>query len=100
MIRFCSDIKASANTGVIGVYGSTSCGQGPTLTSSAVGIAGISTGAGILLSTLSGLNRNKPLAAKPALIFLGVNALFLAELYKNVKCSLPIVFRVVDKSAS
>jgi hypothetical protein len=55
-------------------------------------MAGLAKGAGILLSTLSGLNGNKPHAAKPALIFFGVNALFLAGLYRDVKCSLLIVF--------
>ena len=80
MISFYSDIKASADTGVTGVCGSMSCQQDPTLTSSALGIAGSAGGAGILLSTLSGLNGNKPLAAKPALIFFGVNALSLTGL--------------------
>jgi hypothetical protein len=51
---FCSDRKASADTGVIGVCSSTSCRQDPTLTSSALGMAGSAGGAGILLSTLSG----------------------------------------------
>jgi hypothetical protein len=92
MIRFYSDIKDSADAGVTGVCGSTSCRQDPTFTSSALGMAGSAGGAGILLSTLSGLNRNRPLAAKPALIFFGVNALSLAGLYRAVKCSLPIVF--------
>jgi hypothetical protein len=39
-----------------------------------------SAGLGILLSTLSGLNGNKPLAAKQALIFFGMNAITLAGL--------------------
>ena len=92
MIRFYSDIKDSADTGVTGVCGSTSCRQDPTSTSSALGMTGSAGGAGILLSTLSGLNGNRPLIAKPALIFLGVNALSLAGLYRAVKCSLPIAF--------
>ncbi len=97
MIRFCSIIKASANTsviGVIGIYSSTSCLQDPTFTSSALRIAGLAGGAGILLSTstLSRLNGNRPLAAKPALIFFGMNAIFLAGLCREVKCSLLIVF--------
>jgi len=58
----------------------------------ALGMAGSAGGVDILLSTLSGLNRNKPLAAKPALIFFGINALFLIGLYRKMKCSLPIVF--------
>jgi hypothetical protein len=80
MIRFYSDIKASADTGVTGVCGSTSCRQDPTSTSSALRMAGSARGAGILLSTLSRLNRIRPLIAKPALIFFGVNALPLAGL--------------------
>jgi hypothetical protein len=79
MIRFYSDIKASADTGVTGVSSSTSCRQDPTFTSSALGMAD-SAELGILLSTLSGLNGNKLLAAKPALIFFGVNAITHAGL--------------------
>jgi hypothetical protein len=48
-------------------------------------------GLGIELSILSGLNGNKPLAAKPALMFLAVNAFTRAGLKREVKCSLPIV---------
>jgi hypothetical protein len=40
--------------------------------------------------SLGGLNRNKLLAAKPALMFLGVNARSLAGLYREVKCSSPV----------
>jgi hypothetical protein len=85
-------MKASTDTSIIDVYSSISCRQDPTLTSSALGMASSAGGAGILLSTLSGLNRNKPLIAKPALIFFGINALFLIGLYREVKCSLLIVF--------
>jgi len=92
MIRFCSNIKDSTNTSIIGVCSSTSYQQDPIFTSSALGMAGLARGVGILLSTLSGLKGNRPLAAKPALIFFSVNAIFLAGLYKEVKCSLPIVF--------
>jgi hypothetical protein len=74
MIRFCSDKKASTDTSVIGVCGPTSCRQDSTSTLSALGMASSVGGADILLSTLLGLNGNKPLAAKPALIFFGVNA--------------------------
>ena len=42
----------------------------------------------IELSTLSRLNGNKPLAAKPALMFLAVNAFTRAGLKREVKCSL------------
>ena len=80
MIRFYSDMKPSADTGVTGVYSTMSCGQDPTSTLSAFGIVRSVGGFGICLSTLSRLNGNKPLAAKPALIFFGVNALSLARL--------------------
>lgn len=70
MIRFCSDIKASADTGVTGVCGSMSCRQDLTFTSSALRMAG----------SADRLNGNRPLAAKPALIFFGVNAIFLTGL--------------------
>ena len=49
-------------------------------------------GGGILLNTLSGLNRNKPLIAKLALIFLDINTLSLTGLYREVKYFLPIIF--------
>jgi hypothetical protein len=53
--------------------------------SSALGTtgAGPAEGIGILLSTLSGLKGNRPLAAKPALIFFGVNAATLAGLKRR-----------------
>ena len=57
-----------------------------------LGIAGLARGAGILLSTLSRLNGNRPLIAKPALIFFGVNTLSLIGLYRVVKYSLLIIF--------
>lgn len=44
------------------------------------------------LSTLSGLNGNKPLIAHIAVIFLFVKALSLAGLYREVKWSLPTIF--------
>jgi hypothetical protein len=92
MIRSYSNIKASADTSVIGVCGSTTYRQDPTFTSLALRMASSTRAAGILLSTLSRLNGNKPLTAKPALIFFSVNALSLAGLYREVKCSLLIVF--------
>jgi hypothetical protein len=49
-------------------------------------------GFGVTLRTLSGLSGNKPQAAHAFLIFLSVNALSLARLYKEVKCCLPTVF--------
>jgi hypothetical protein len=76
-MRFCSNISASTNTGVIGVLGissSISCRQDPTVILSALGTvgAGSARGIGILLSILSRLKGNRPLIAKPALIFFGV----------------------------
>jgi hypothetical protein len=92
MIKSYSDIKAFANTSVTGVCGSTSCRQDLTFTLLALKMASFTRAAGILLSTLFKLNGNKPLIAKPALIFFNVNALSFTGLYKEVKCSLLIVF--------
>ena len=44
------------------------------------------------LSTFSGLNGNKPLAAHAAMMFFFVNAFSLAGLYREMKCSLPTIF--------
>lgn len=52
------------------------------------------------LRTLSGLNGNKPLAAQAAVIFLFVNALFLAGLYSEVKYSLLTVLAPPRSSRS
>jgi len=90
MIRFYSDIKASANTSVISICGFISCRQDLTFTLLAFRITSLAKRASILLSTLSGLNRNKLLIVKPALIFFSVNAFSLIRLYKEVKCSLLI----------
>ena len=77
-------MKASAETGVTGVCSTMSCGQDSTFTLSAFGIILRSAGGfGISLSTLSGLSGNKPLAAKPALIFFDVNALSLRHARRN-----------------
>jgi hypothetical protein len=92
MIRFCSDIKAFANTSVTGVYSITSCGQDPTFTLLAFGIVKLAGGFSISLRTLSRLNGNKPLVAKLALMFFSVNALSLIRLKREVKCYLLIVF--------
>jgi hypothetical protein len=88
-------MSASANIGimsVLGIYRSTSCRRDPTIVSSVLGTAGSAGGTGILLSTLSGLNRNSLYIAKPALIFFSVNVLTLARLKREVKCCLLIVF--------
>ena len=49
-------------------------------------------GFNICLKTLFELNGSKPLIAKPALMFFGINAIFLIRLKRIVKCCLPIVF--------
>ena len=90
LIRLCNNVRASVVTGVTGVYGTSSCGQDPT-TLSAFGTVSSAGGFNVSLSTLSGLNGNKPVAAHPAVMFLLVNALSLAGLYKEVKCSLPTI---------
>lgn len=90
LIILCNDVRASVITGVtgvIGVYGTWSCGPNTTL--SAFGTVSLVGGFGVCRSTRSRLNGNKPVAAYPAAIFLLVNALSLAGLYKEVKCSLP-----------
>jgi hypothetical protein len=63
-------------------------------------VKGPMAGLGIELSTLSGLNGNKPLAAKPALMFLAVKAFARAGLNREVKCSLPIVLTPPRSSRS
>jgi len=52
------------------------------------------------MSTLSGSSGNGPVAAHAAVMFFLVNARSLAGLYREVKCSLPIVFVPVRSSRS
>jgi len=92
MIKFCSNIKASANINIIGVYGSTSCLKDYISISSAYRIASLAIKADILLNTLSGLKENKLFTAKLALIVLSINTFVLTRLYRAMKYSLPIVF--------
>jgi hypothetical protein len=54
-------------------------------------IVRLTTGFGILLSTLSGLKGNSLVAAKIAIMFFSVKAFFLAGLNREVKCSLLII---------
>jgi hypothetical protein len=82
MIRFYSDMKASAETGVTGVCSTSSYGRGPSFPS-AFGMISSAWGFGIFLSTLSGLYGANPHAAKPALIFLDVIAVSLAGPYRG-----------------
>jgi len=91
-MKFCSDIRVSADTGVKGVRSTSSCGSDLTVTSLASGIASSAGDFKVSLSTLSGSNGCKPHLAHPARMFFFVKALSLAELYREVKCSLPIVF--------
>jgi hypothetical protein len=92
LIRPCSNMMPSIVTGVTEVTGVTSTssqGHEPA-TLSPVGIKSSDGGLGVLRSTLSGSNGNKPVAAHPARMFLLVNARSLAGAYTYVKCSLPI----------
>lgn len=93
MIWSWSVAKASANTGVAGVPSGKSPWQGAsTATLALVDSTTSVRGFIISLSTLSGLNGNKPHAANPVKMLLRVNALSLAALYNVVKCSLLITF--------
>jgi hypothetical protein len=69
-----------------GVYHTSSCGQD--LTSTSFRIVSSAGGFGVSLSTMSGMNGNKPVVAHAAVMFLLVNALSGAGLYREVKCSL------------
>ena len=80
MTKLCSDIRASADTGVTGVCSTSSCGQDVTFISSAFGIVSSAGGFGVSLSTLSGLSGSKPHLAHPARMFFFVSALCLAGL--------------------
>jgi hypothetical protein len=51
----------------------------------------------MFLSTLSGLNGNKPLTAYAAVIFLFVNAFSLAGLYRDVKCSCRLYLHLLER---
>jgi hypothetical protein len=75
----------------MGIYSTSSCGQGPTSTLMAFRIVSLARGFGISLSTLPRLNSTNPLAAKPALIFLAINTLSLIGLYRKVKYYLLII---------
>lgn len=89
MIIYCSDIKASADTGVTGDRSAVSCRGGASISDTFV----ISTrGLDISLSTLSGLDGNNATLLQPARMVLLVEPVSLAELYRAVKCSFPIMF--------
>lgn len=102
MMIFCSDASPCIVTGVTKVRGdrelSWDCGTA--LTSFVTLMVNSGGGFGIFPSTLSGLEGNRPQAENPALMFLGVKALYLAWLYRNVKCSLPIVLAPTHSSRS
>lgn len=86
-----NDARPSVVTGVTGVTGAASSRPDRTSSSSSFAPNDSAGGAGVFLSTLSGLNGTNPVEAHAAVMFLLVNALTLAELYKEVKCSLPTV---------
>ena len=91
-IRFWSDKRLSVDIGVTGVCSNVFEPKCFILVSLTFEFVSPTVGFSMLLSILSGLNGNKLLAAKPALMFLGVNAFLLAGLNREVKCSLPIAF--------
>jgi hypothetical protein len=77
----CNDATASVVTGVTGVTGISnisSCGQDATVTSFWTLTSG--GGFGMSLSTLSGLNGNKPVAAHADVMFFLVKALALVAI--------------------
>jgi hypothetical protein len=80
MIMFRSDTRPCSDTGVTGVGGTSLWSQASTFISSAFMIVKSARGFGTLLSTLSGLNGNSPLAAKLAIMFFEVKAFSLAGL--------------------
>jgi hypothetical protein len=104
MIWFYSDTRVSeilgvvGIRGVIGVWSAESCEHDGT--GSDVAVVSAAGGIGMLLSTFPGLNGTRSHAANLALIFLGVKALILAGLYREIKCSLPIVFTPPRSSRS
>jgi len=98
VMKSCSDIRVSADTGVLGVRSASSCGQD--LTSSASGMVSSTGGFVMSLITLSGSNGAKPHFAHPARMFFFVSSLSLARLYNDVECSLPIVFVPARSSRS
>ena len=55
-----SDVRAFVDINVAGVGSASYCGQDPSFTLSAFGMVNSVEGFGVSASTLSGLNRNKP----------------------------------------
>lgn len=94
MMNICSDVRASTDTGVVGVRGTSSDRQDRIVTSSGSGIvrSGEVGGFRISFRTLSGLSSPKLYLANPARMFLSVNTLSHKQLYSEVKYSLPILF--------
>ena len=89
LIRLCNDVRASTVTGVIGVIGGCNTwSDGQDITLLIFRIIFLAKGFGVYRSTLSKLNRNKPVTAHPAIMFFLVDALSLVGLYKEVKYSL------------
>lgn len=92
-MRLCNDVRVSVVNGVtdvLDVCNTSSCGKDLTAILAFVIIYSAG-GFGVYRSTFSGLNGNRPFAAHSAVTFLLVNALSLAGLYREVKCSLPTV---------
>jgi len=95
IIRFCSNIKSSTNTGITDIYNTLSCEQDfifVSLTFRTIRLLELVEDFDIYLKTLFELNKNKLFTAKLALIFFDINTIFLVELKKKVKYYLLIVF--------
>jgi hypothetical protein len=100
IIRSSKDVRASVDAGVKGVCGAPSCRLGAPTTSSAIDVVKSTIGCGPVLSTLFESDGNRPLAEKPASMFLAVNAFPRTGLNKEVKCSLTIVLMPPRSSRS
>ena len=101
LIILCNDVRAPIVTGVTGVIGICStCSCGQDTASLAFETVNSIRGFGVCRSTLSELNGNNSVAAHLTMIFLLINALSLAGLYREVKCSLSTVFKPPQYSRS
>jgi hypothetical protein len=82
LILLISDVRASPDTGVVGVGSASYLGRDSNLSSSAFEILSSVGGFRTCARTLSGLNGNKPLPLYAAIMFLLVSELTLAGLYR------------------
>ena len=82
MILLSSDVRASPDTGIVGVGSASYPGRDSNLSSSAFEILSSVGGFGTCARTLSGLNGNKPLPFYATTMFLLVSEFTLAGLYR------------------